>query len=838
MPRLLVLDDDPSLRELVKRVFETEGWDVQTAVDGRDGLQWLLQRDFDIALVDLRMEGMDGLAFLQEARKIWPWLGIVVYSGYLDARSVKRAKEAGVTRFIAKPTRVTQIKDDLLAEMQERKSAMGPGGNHMFSRMQYQLSVLRQLTEAAIRTQDLTGALRSLSNGLARIMSCGLIGVLGQEGHESILYLRNNDNLSQQTLENVQREMICRFEALSGQQLHRKKLRMEINGEPGIDTDNPEAASITSVPVISGKHVHGIITLASRKENAFDAEDISFIYHAANHLSSVLAALSQLHHLAIRDPLTGLYNRRHLEEELDRIHHISQRYDYPMSVLLIDMDRFKQVNDMLGHNAGDRVLADFAKILSNMTRASDVVARYGGDEFMILLPHATPQEAVGLADRLLHAMRVHPFEVDTHRFDLTLSIGIAATKPDARDDSTAQIIMRADDALYKAKSAGRNQYVIWSGASRQQETPDKPALPMTDTAPEPGARILVVDDKPAITRLIQQFLQQERYTLTCRHRVDDALELLEQYPHDFDIVMTDLTMPDEDGFTLLQKVKQIDEAIVCIIISGHATADNAISALRYGAYDFLPKPFLPEQLLSILRRSIEYRKLLLENRQYRQHLEEMVEAKSQEASQALEEIKSSYQFTLETMAAMLDARERETSMHSRRVSELTRLLAFYMGVKEPELDAMGRGALVHDIGKIGIPDAILNKPGPLTPAEWDIMKTHSEIGYRFLKNCTFLKTEAELLIAHHEAYDGSGYPRGLKGEEICLGARIFMVIDSYDTMRSARIYKKPMSAADALREIKAQRGRQFDPKVVDTFVRHHREIEQAGQWPDQTNEDA
>jgi response regulator RpfG family c-di-GMP phosphodiesterase len=208
----------------------------------------------------------------------------------------------------------------------------------------------------------------------------------------------------------------------------------------------------------------------------------------------------------------------------------------------------------------------------------------------------------------------------------------------------------------------------------------------------------------------------------------------------------------------------------------------------------------------------------------------MVRQKSASLSRALDELRHAYEFTLEALVAMLDAREHETAMHSSRVREMTLIVGREMGLRQGELDDISRGALLHDIGKIAIPDAILLKKGPLTEEEWAVMKTHPEVGYRIVSSSAHLRNAAEIVLAHHEHYDGSGYPRGLKGSQICLGARIFAVVDAYDTMRSRRCYKEPYSADHAVRQLKQHSGTQFDPGIVEACLLCQDRLETYSQW--------
>ena len=196
----------------------------------------------------------------------------------------------------------------------------------------------------------------------------------------------------------------------------------------------------------------------------------------------------------------------------------------------------------------------------------------------------------------------------------------------------------------------------------------------------------------------------------------------------------------------------------------------------------------------------------------------------------IDQITDSYQFTLEAMADMLDARERMTGAHSKRVARISTLLARKLGCSLEEIEIIGTGALLHDIGKIGIPDAILLKAGPLTPEERAVMKMHPHIGYNIIKAGPGLEPASEIVLEHQERYDGQGYPRGLRGEEISLGARIFAVADAYDAIRSPRVYSPARSAAAAREEILRNRGTQFDPAVVGMLLDVQEEVEEIGGW--------
>jgi putative nucleotidyltransferase with HDIG domain len=250
----------------------------------------------------------------------------------------------------------------------------------------------------------------------------------------------------------------------------------------------------------------------------------------------------------------------------------------------------------------------------------------------------------------------------------------------------------------------------------------------------------------------------------------------------------------------------------------------ALEAIRAGAYDYILKPFEKDQLHLSVRRALEHRRLVMENRTYQSDLEQLVAERTQQLSIALQDLEQSYDYTLEALGGALDAKDAETEGHCQRVTAFTITIARSMGVDKAHLKHIARGAFLHDIGKMGVPDSILTKPGPLTAEERKIMRRHCDIGYSVLERIPFLKEAAEIVLSHQECYDGSGYPRGLKGDQIPIGARIFAVADTLDAMISDRPYRKALPIATAREEIQRFSGRQFDPKVVEVFLSHPEQL--------------
>jgi len=462
----------------------------------------------------------------------------------------------------------------------------------------------------------------------------------------------------------------------------------------------PGSVSAIALPVNCADNLLGVLYVESSKPSEFAEEEVQLLRTLADLFAGALqnaVTFQKAQEQAITDGLTGVKTHRFLMEALSAEWKRSTRATRPFSLVLMDLDRFKFVNDFYGHLEGDVVLQCVGRILEQNCRRSDVVARYGGDEFVILMPETTVDQARQIAGKLRSWVASDPLLRDKN---ITASFGIASYP--MHGSTPQELIQVADASMYLSKHQGGN--AVFTAESR-----------------EPG-----------------ELKTWKR-------------DVLEAY----------------------------------------------LGVMLHRQFSTGPEAF------GEIHQRIE---------QFSQSLNE------RGPSTSIEQLPPAVVETMTSLAYAVDAKDQYTHGHSRKVSTYAALIAQAAGLKADEVEEIRLGGLLHDVGKVGIPEEILNKAGPLDANEWETMKSHAVLGWRLLDPLLALRNVREMVKHHHEFFDGSGYPEQIERESIPLGARIIAVADAYDTITSPRVYKKARPADAALAEIERCAGAQFDPELVRFFV--------------------
>jgi len=329
-------------------------------------------------------------------------------------------------------------------------------------------------------------------------------------------------------------------------------------------------------------------------------------------------------------------------------------------------------------------------------------------------------------------------------------------------------------------------------------------------AEDEAGKILVVDDEPDVREIIRRWLVREGYTCRTAADANEALDCLRR--GGFALVVSDIMMPGLSGLDLLERVGRDYPDVAVVMVTALDDRDTAVRALELGAYGYVIKPFERNELLIAVVNALERRRLTLQSRDYERLLEEQVRERTAEVREREAEI------VLRLISAS-EYRDDETGAHIRRIGLLAEDLARVAGWKREDADRIRLAAPMHDVGKIGVPDNILLKPGALTPEEFEVVKRHTEIGARILggSSVPLLRTAADIALCHHERWDGTGYPRGLAGEDIPEAARIVAVVDMYDALTSHRVYRPALRHDEAIEVMRREHGGRFDPRLFACF---------------------
>jgi diguanylate cyclase (GGDEF)-like protein/putative nucleotidyltransferase with HDIG domain len=829
--RILVVSSRKTVIVALSSLLGALGCQVKTANGKRHCLQLLLSEDFDVVIIDPSSQ-LQGKSLLLDLHQLRPWIGIIL-TGEPSAVAANGSANGQVKApgHLPWPLSPEHLKTSVLEQVNLKQTQLHPSNHHALAATLDHLGSIFQHVQTTFVQNGLEGFLEGLSERVGHLIDFTVSAVCILQKERSTIKLHLQSPVSPQVTQAISNRLRHVYQILTDRDL--PPLVTTIVGTRDSQCGQKSIADSFIIPILSNGHLEGLLMFSSTKPDAFATLNLPILYQTSKNISKLLPSLQEMRYLAMTDTFTGLYNRNFFTARLHDEWESFQLGGEPFAVLMLDIDRFKSINDNYGHSFGDVIIQEFARLMPCATRETDIIARYGGDELIVLLPHTREEQARACAQRFLTSVRKHVFSNSGNHVHLTISVGVAICSAGS-SLGEKDVTTLADKALYKAKENGGDCICVENVLSGAPLLPALPRMPVSlPSAPSKSTlsvntdkgRLLIVDDEPSTCQLFKEVLVQKGFLVQTATSALKALELIKRNPENTEVVLTDLNMPEIDGAQLLTILKGISPPVVPIMVTGFSSADNVIMAMRAGAYDFVRKPVNFDELEFVINRAIEHRRLRVEVDTHRQRLENKLQEKTRSQQKILHDLESSYLATLEALSSVITLREANTASHNLRVSEYALFLARQMKLPPDRQNILRRAALLHDIGKIGIPDSILLKAGPLSPTERTIVKEHSLAGYNILKEIPFLRDEAELVYSHHEHLDGSGYPRGLTGEQICLEARIFAVGDAFDAMRSDRVYRAATTLEKTVSEIKRHSGTQFDPKVVQVFLGCYHEMD-------------
>lgn len=514
----------------------------------------------------------------------------------------------------------------------------------------------------------------------------------------------------------------------------------------------------------------------------------------------IIERLSIYNEKLYKDALTGAYNRRYYEDEIKDV-------EGAAGVAILDLDDFKLYNDTHGHSAGDRALVTVVKVIKNYIRKTDKLIRFGGDEFLLVVPEIDRDSFSKKLNKIKSKIAKTKIP-GYHRMQLSVSVGGVMSM----NETVEEAAIRADHLMYLAKTQ-KNMAVIEGDEEKiigkDEEETDKDRI---------RQQILIVDDSEMNREILKEMLHDD-YRILEAENGKECVAMLEQYGTGISLILLDIVMPEMDGFEVLSYMNREKwiEDIPVIMISSEDSDSYIRRAYELGVSDYISRPF---DAKVVYRRVYNTIKLYAKQRR----LTNMIRAQ-------IYEKEKNNRMMVSILSHIVEFRNGESGLHVLHINMLTEKLLDRLVQKTDKynLTASERSLIttassLHDIGKIGIDDKILNKPGKLTKEEFEIMKTHTLIGASMLKDMGMYQNEKLIKIAyqicrwHHERYDGKGYPDGLKGEDIPIAAQVVSLADVYDALSSERVYKKAFSHEKTMEMILAGECGQFNPLLLECLV--------------------
>jgi cyclic di-GMP phosphodiesterase len=788
MLRLLICDDAPDAREAVKASLaeQQEIEVVGEAERGDEAVSAAASLRPDVVLMDVKMPVLDGIAATKQIRDLLPRARIVAFAGSDDIVDVMAMLEAGADAYCLKGAPLWELERALTGASEPlvrlahsiARSTSGGGTADLVARE------LADLTGAAFAAIYLASSEGSLS----------LAALAGPTAPES---LRSAPNVVARAYSELR---LVEADTHELGELYRL---------------GAACTQAIAVPLIADAQALGAVLVALPPSvQAFgDSELVAGVADLAAESLANERRLALTHAEARRDALTGLANKRAFDEHLAKVLRDPSSEASRISLVILDLDDFKQVNDREGHLAGDDVLRAVGRVLMRVVRTDDEVFRIGGEEFALVV-EGPSAAAVQVADRVRNALA----QRRRGRSLPTASAGVA-TFPDHAGEAD-DLLRKADIALYAAKFAGKDRAKVFKLDAEPVHVERIRPVPRLD---QRGLRLLVVDDDAALRILLRTTFEVVDIEVDEAASAEEAQDKIAGRAPD--VVVLDIGMPGMDGLTLCRQLKEdpVTADIGVVLLTG-SEATSEEEAATSSADALLRKPFSPLELLNAVERIAgglyegpfrgesepPEEQLIL----YAQDLRRLLEVERGQRSL----IQRAYQETVTALTSALESKDTGTGAHSLRVQRYAIELASSIDPALLDDESTEYGFLLHDVGKIGIPDKILQKKGSLEAAERRLLETHTMLGEQLLSGVALLQGQGlQVVRHHHERWDGSGYPDGLKTTEIPLGARVFAVADALDAITSDRPYRRARSWEEAAAEIIREAGRQFDPKVVEAF---------------------
>jgi len=552
----------------------------------------------------------------------------------------------------------------------------------------------------------------------------------------------------------------------------------------------------------------------------------SLVKLRVRHQLQLISQFREIEHLSMSDQLSGLPNRRSFEMRINEEWDRASRELTPLSIMMVDIDHFKKYNDTYGHQQGDVALQAVAEMFSKaLRRPSDFVARWGGEEFILLLPNTDSGGAYDVAENIRRlAENMEILAPDKSLTKLTVSIGVN-TRVHGQSITLEKFISLTDMALYTAKNRGRNKVCVY-------EVPDE-----SDTVENKDTKrnvIFIIDDMDSNLTSAENVLA-EQYRVIALSSAEKMFKALTKFTPD--MILLDIEMPGMNGFEAMKilKADELNSQIPVIFLTSLSDPDSEAYGIELGAVDFINKPFTKPVLLNRIRKHLDIDELVRERTRQLAYRTEQLARRSEQ----LVKLQNGIVFTL---ADIVENRDSNTGGHIERTSTYMSILIDAMvehdlysdELKFWDMDSIISSARLHDIGKISIPDSVLNKPDKLTDEEFRIIQTHPAVGKRMIEKMSkqtgeavFLENAKLFAEFHHEKWNGRGYPNRLSETNIPLQGRIMAIIDVYDALVSDRPYKKAYSHEKAVSIIMNDSGTHFDPKIAEVFDKVSDKIEAA-----------